>query len=834
VTGSGSSYIYTPDLNFNGEDKLQFSVTDNRGGISQPVNIDIVITPVNDVPVIALNDTYTISENISATGIILNQYASDPENDDISVSLGETGDSKLFAIDASSQELVFAVAPDFENPLDANTDNTYHVSLVYTDSQGGQAIKMVDIKVIDESIIQLAMIYPTPNANLGGNATQVKVRGTLTDIEDNELLPADVSAVTINGQQASLTDDRSAWSFELALSEAATTLDFEMHSRETVTTQSQILYNTKLPAHIEFPYDGIFDSANNRLLLLDSAGFDALKALDLSTNTLSILSDEKHGTGPNFVDVRGLAFDPENNRVFVGDRELAAIFVVDLNTGNRTILTDNNTEPGFYLSWYATLDYDVINHQLYTISDSALIKIDVATGNMSITADEITGEGERIDDYSLLTVDPAANKAFISNIFNPSRYLSIDLTTGDRTTIADSTVGDGPKLNRTTDMVLNSDRTALLVFGESSDGSKLIQVDITTGERSIISDKNTNTGAVFEFVQGIIADNTGERLWLSDFGAEQIIAVDLDSGNSQALPEPNPELPLRDPSGLLMDSANKRLLVVDNDTLYSVDVSTTQTSGQLVILSDKTKGAGPNLKNVYRLVWDEQHNRVFAISGGDSERTLIAIDLTTGDRSVLAEFKQHINSYPSDMAFDNVNNRIVYIELAQNQGLHAIDLLTGTFSEMFDYSDFQDYGWIFPDTLALDTVSNHAYLTSSYQQAVFLLNFTTGNFSTLSGKTSSGEIFGTGPLFSSPTDVEVDKPNNRLIIVDRTLNSVFSVDLTSGDRTIVSEDDYYTSIKNGGKPVYDSQNNRLFVSDFATRSIYVIDLETGQRANVVH
>jgi VCBS repeat-containing protein len=64
----------------------------------------------------------------------------------VTYSLGLTGDSQLFSIDASTGELSFIDAPDFEYPVDANQDNVYEVTVLASDGTN-QSSQLVLVSV---------------------------------------------------------------------------------------------------------------------------------------------------------------------------------------------------------------------------------------------------------------------------------------------------------------------------------------------------------------------------------------------------------------------------------------------------------------------------------------------------------------------------------------------------------------------------------------------------------------------------------------------------------------------------------------------------------------
>lgn len=67
--------------------------------------------------------------------------------------------------------------------------------------------------------------------------------------------------------------------------------------------------------------------------------------------------------------------------------------------------------------------------------------------------------------------------------------------------------------------------------------------------------------------------------------------------------------------------------------------------------------------------------------------------------------------------------------------------------------------------------------------AVVSVDLATGDRSIVSDASN-----GSGPNLDSPYDLALDSGNNRILLTDIDLNAVVSVDLATGDRSIVSDD----------------------------------------------
>ena len=87
------------------------------------------------------------------------------------------------------------------------------------------------------------------------------------------------------------------------------------------------------------------------------------------------------------------------------------------------------------------------------------------------------------------------------------------------------------------------------------------------------------------------------------------------------------------PFSLALDSANGRLVVVDNalDAVMLVDIAT----GNRAILSDATAGTGDAFVAPKDSALDLANNRVFVLDSVLD--AVVAVDLTTGNRTIYAQ-----------------------------------------------------------------------------------------------------------------------------------------------------------------------------------------------------
>ena len=157
TVNANGTFSYTPNANFNGTDSFTFNATDNHAATSNTATISITVNPVNDPPVIVSDgggDTASLSvpENTTAVTTVV---ATDIDSPSLTYSIAGGTDVGKFQINASTGALSFIAAPDFENPTDADHNNSYIVQVRASDGS------LTDDQLITVSVTDVA--EPTGN-----------------------------------------------------------------------------------------------------------------------------------------------------------------------------------------------------------------------------------------------------------------------------------------------------------------------------------------------------------------------------------------------------------------------------------------------------------------------------------------------------------------------------------------------------------------------------------------------------------------------------------------------------------------------------------------------
>ncbi|WP_020558676.1 cadherin domain-containing protein [Thiofilum flexile] len=179
VFNSAPDYETPTDVGADNTYVVQVTVSDGKGGMDVQ-NITVTLTDVfeNIVPIITSNgggNTASISvpENTTAVTTVI---ATDANNDTLTYTITGGADAAKFTLDPSTGVLVFASAPDYENPTDVGADNTYLVQVTVSDGNGGTDVQDITVTLTDV----FENVAPIITSNGGGDTTSVSISENTT------------------------------------------------------------------------------------------------------------------------------------------------------------------------------------------------------------------------------------------------------------------------------------------------------------------------------------------------------------------------------------------------------------------------------------------------------------------------------------------------------------------------------------------------------------------------------------------------------------------------------------------------------------------------------
>ncbi|MCP4408475.1 MAG: hypothetical protein GY807_12065 [Gammaproteobacteria bacterium] len=663
------------------------------------------------------------------------------------------------------------------------------------DSGGSGAAPTIDIS------------FPLPNSNLAGETDRITLRGRSVTSDGARLVSVQINnrtfLTTTLKPPSDLPDgdspevqfdpaDPSRWFAQIALLDQTNDVLIEASDdRGRITEMTIALQN--VPTFSK-PQDVAKDPTKNRVLLVDSS-LAVLLAVDLDNGRRSLISGLSTGTGDAFVTPGGLTIDATNNRALVVDSALDALLEVDLDSGDRRVISDNNIPKQDPNESETRIDFPT--HLVLTAGDLALV------------------------------LDK-----------NRDALLEVNLNSGDRRVISDQntgagqSIGAGPPFSFPEYLAFVDNGSALVVDGGLA---ALLEVDLSTGNRTSISGLGVGDGPQFNFPLAVALDE-GSALVVDD-GLDSLLEVDLDSGNRRVIsgPDQGSGPPFENPEGITLDAAGNRALVVDVDIPALLEVDLSSGNRRIITDSDTITTTGPTFLKIHGVALDTANNRLLVVDGEFGPNSLLEVDLDTGNRQTISDTDTGAGTpfmFLEDVAVDTDNNQVLVLDI-QLDALLAVDLTTGDRRVISDADTGTGLGFNRPLDMELDTGNNRALVVDPALAVLMEVDLDSGN-----RRIISDEGRGTGPLLAFPMGV-VLAANNHALVVDRTLNALLDIDLSSGDRNVISGGEDENIVGNGdnflriaGGLVLDATNNRAIVADGGRggrKALWTVDLNTGNR-----
>lgn len=506
----------------------------------------------------------------------------------------------------------------------------------------------------------------------------------------------------------------------------------------TVVADAATGQGTALVTPVSMVLDAVTDPENPRALVLDVDATTVpgersvtLYAVDLATGDRTVISDNS-ADGTNLSNPGTMVLDTTGEgaptRVLVLDSTLDGVLAVDLTTGTRSSVSVDGAADGPQLSVPTSLALEVSDSGARAlVLDSgldALLAVDLATGARSVVTEVAVGEGPVLGDPSAVLLDPQSGKEGRAVVVDTEQAacIVVDIATSERTEVSSDAVGSGPEFDTPRAVSLDvpvgpqGQVTAVdrVIVADSAEGEDvLLSVNLGTGERTMLTDSSTSSGPRFQNVEAVAmqpaieAANLPYRALVVDSGLNALIAVDLATGNRLRVSDPTlgtgPELD------------------VPKAVAAELDVSTGLPTGRALVL-DAGLGA------------------------------VLAVDLTTGDRSVIAD--------ASTGTGPNLDEPVAML----------LETKRATVQD-------QESG----ESVAIYVATGRALVLDEGLGALLAVDLGSGTRNEL-----SGPDFGNGPELSRPVSIALDAANERVVMVDEGLDSLLMIDLRTGERVVIS------------------------------------------------
>ena len=432
------------------------------------------------------------------------------------------------------------------------------------------------------------------------------------------------------------------------------------------------------------PSDALALSGDNQLLMTGEINESTvLFSVNLSNGERELISgkniDETFvGNGPEFENPVSIKLD-DNNRALLMDQILKKIVLVNLNNGDRTIL------EGSGVDFSVPAGADFFGSQQAIVLDrdmESLIVVDLISGERSLLTNNAIGSGLRFNQPHSLA-DLGGNRALVTDSTS-GRLFEVDLTNGNRELILDNP--DEFNLQAT---ALDKPNNRAFFINITEGDPELVEFNLSTKELRVISSATIGSGPTLAFPEDIVFSPGSNRVFVIDSLARDLFEIDITTGNrSIILDNSNSGLEFDTPLTLAINGAETTAFVGDDGALIAIDLVTgdrTLVSGINFTTGEQIGGAG--LFDITSMVLDETNNRIFTI-GEESEPTFV--DLTTGEQTVITrDFSGVSFSSSKDTILDTENNRAFVLDL-NKRAIFAFDLITGA-QALVSWSDFNRF-----------------------------------------------------------------------------------------------------------------------------------------------
>ena len=491
-----------------------------------------------------------------------------------------------------------------------------------------------------------------------------------------------------------------------------------------------------------------------------------------------------------------------------------------------------------------SFDYDPAGQLLYytdTLSNG-LFRIDLTTGERALLADNAHPPDATVP-YSGtvstagIALDIANNRALVLRR-DPTALLAVDLTTGDRTVLSDDTTPDADTAFINPSRILY-DSAGERAFVVEDSGLAVYVVSLasaTLGERTILSSNSVPDGSAPTFSQIVdfAMDGTNNRLVVADRGPggpsggmspeDRILSVDLTTGARSVLSDQDSTgTDLRQPIGMGLHPSEPTAFVFDRDarTIYDVDLTTGE---RTVLSSNSVPALSRPMRDIRRLYVDVPNSRLIGID--NVLDYVLGVDLTDGARAILHDDRFPGGPFSEPQAIEAGPADTLYVVSVDK--IMSVSIATSE-TEVLSDTD-QNLGSNF-GAIAYRESSNVLYVLDRALDTVFSVDPTSG----MKTVVSSATVPDTMNVPTELTAAAVDEANGRLLVVDGEEDEIVAIDLTSGARTILSAGgapaggpDFDTAID----VAVDAARNRALVSNRGSNTLVAVDLSTGARTLV--
>ncbi len=441
-------------------------------------------------------------------------------------------------------------------PLSGGT-NDVGVRLTTSTSAGGSVTAMLSIA--DKTVNCVAttrsditkpvakISFPPPVSLTEGDS--VTVRGYAADNDK-------VAKVTVNGKAATFTKIGAeiVWEASVPLELKKQKLEVtvtdvsgnsDVATPEVYITRAENLKGAFPDTDAQFP--NIFSigyDVKRQAILVGDDYESRIFAVDLNTGKRKILADNQNVTDDKLLlqYPSGFLLDESGDSLFVSDEGVDSIYKINMQTGVRTIVSQQTAENSIYpLDNPTRMIVDPKNSSSLVVADAfGLMAVNVDTGLRKVVSSHLLSRGPVPD--TNVRFGEARDMLYWekNNLYlvpNSKVIISVDPYVGTRTIFSDNQDKFGVPLVDAKHMAMDAQRGRFIIndynfsAGIELNNSVLLSMDPETGQRTILADANTpNSFNALQYSTGFYYDGKSDYALIADGRRDAVIAVDVING----------------------------------------------------------------------------------------------------------------------------------------------------------------------------------------------------------------------------------------------------------------------------------------------------------------
>ncbi|TPV95134.1 MAG: hypothetical protein B7733_11490 [Myxococcales bacterium FL481] len=579
-------------------------------------------------------------------------------------------------------------------------------------------------------------------------------------------------------------------------------------------------------------------------------GFTASVPLALGDNVLVVEVTNVSGTVNAAADAVRITrdvldFAPDAMRLDAADGfalvlepQRPALWRVETSSGVRRVVSDELVGSGPVLISPRGLALDRANDRgfVYDTDLAAVVAVNLADGARWEVSGGLSplGAGPTFGEPAALAYDPLRDRVLVLEAGLQPRLLAVDVSTGDRAVVTDPVTGVGVPLVDPSHLSYDPARDVVVVadLGRVA----LVEVDLTTGDRTVLSSETVGSGRDFTEPATVTINGLDNTLLVVDRQQRLVFSVERDTGDRRDLSNnwarTGPEFLA--PAGISYDPGHARVLVADADRHAIVQVDTLR--GERTYLSGAHRGAGLSLRQASQMRRDSRDGRLYVLD--ERVDALTAVDPLSGTRSVVSSAtvgSGPVVAEPEAFDLDEARHTAYLLGEASETslGLFSLELDSGVRALVSGpgvgsgLALGREVGGF-----AYDPVGERALLfrrSPAGDLELVEISIVTGDRSVVALAPPPN-----GPASIAPVGGLFDGTGGRLLVADPAIDALYAIDPAAGTQSIITSN----SVGSGAnwrlprQVAFDAERAIAYIPDANRDALYRVLLSNGSRAQV--